>query len=89
MEPTSQAADIPPNWRSLHELDREHGWGKGQAFRAFKAIVHTLHEGTDYRVFAIESHPGLLARWRASGRLHAGSVRLIVLSPAVAAKLAA
>ena len=75
-------------WRSLRDIDEAHGWPKGRAFRAFKALAPRLVEGRDYRVLDAEHDPAAVQALRAAGRVYASSVKLILLAPAVAGQLA-
>lgn len=71
-------------WKTLRELDAARGWNKGQAFRVFKALAPGWTEGRDYVVLDAGEHVRPVAQLRAAGRLYDSSVKLILLSPAMA-----
>jgi hypothetical protein len=77
------------DWHTLRELDREAGTVKGSAFRAFKALASTLREDDDYRVLDAVADASTIAGLRAAGRLYDSSVRVILLAPAAARRVAA
>jgi hypothetical protein len=71
-------------WASLREIDERAGKPKGSAFRAFRAIEPQLRDGFD---FVVTDDPAQLAALKVSGRIYASSVKLILLAPAVAARV--
>lgn len=78
-----------PDWLSLREIDQAAGAVKGSAFRAFKAIEAQLDEGLDYRILDAIDDRADVAKLRAAGRVYDSSVRILLLSPATAARVAA
>lgn len=75
----------PADARTLREIDESLGWTKGSAFRCFKRLAETAREGQDYWVFAPQTPEFTALR----ARLYPGSQRAILLSPNLAAQLAA
>ena len=77
-----------PDWVTLREIDARANAGKGTAFRAFKRIAGQFSEGGDYRVLhAIGDAPDIAAM-RRDGRIYGNSVNIVILSPAMAQRLA-
>ncbi len=75
-----------PDWVSLREIDLLAGTGKGTAFRGFKALAPTLHEGVDYCV--LQQHDReVIDALRDSGRIYATSVHVVMLAPGAAQRL--
>lgn len=74
-------------WVTLRELDARLGLAKGAAFRAFKRGAFV--EGTDFRVLDATHQASAIAALRREGRIYRGSVNVVLLSPAVAERLAA
>jgi hypothetical protein len=72
------------NWRSLRELDRAAGRGKGAAFRAFKQLNAAYREGRDYIVLEQQRDLAAISELRAGGRLYASSINVVLLAPALA-----
>jgi hypothetical protein len=70
-------------WRTMRELDEAARTPKGAAFRAFRAIEPQLVEGQDFAL--LEGDAARPYRPRA----YATSPRVIVLAPAVAARVLA
>ena len=75
----------PTGARTLREIDESHGWPKGSAFRRFKRLAESAREGQDYWIFAPQTSEFTALRTR----LYPGSQRAILLSPILAAQLAA
>lgn len=76
-------------WRSLRELDENAGCAKGGAFRAFKRLLPTLHEGQDFFVLDAQQPGTLIATLQAEHRLYRSSVHPVLLSPQCAERVAA
>lgn len=74
-------------WRSLRELDAASGRVKGSAFRAFKSLLETLNEGTDFIVLDHQRHAALAAHLHAQGRLYRSSIHPVLLAPAAAQRV--
>ncbi len=73
-------------WLTLKEIDARHGAVKGTAFRAFKATLPGLVEGTDFRVLTADSAE--TAALRAAGRLYGATRNAVLISPAAYARIA-
>lgn len=73
-------------WVTLRELDARLGLPKGSAFRAFKRGAFA--EGPDFRVLDATREAGNIDALRREGRIYRGSVNVVLLSPAAAARLA-
>lgn len=76
-----------PEWIGLRRLDRERGWTKGSAFRAFKRCRAQWIENRDYRVLHHAGDAAELAALKQSGEIYETSVNAVLLSPAAAARL--
>ncbi len=76
-------------WLSMRELDEAAGLPKGAAFRAFKALLGALREGSDFVVLDHQTTQALAARLIAEGRLYRSSVNPVLLAPAAAARVRA
>ena len=77
------------NTRTLRELDIASGAVKGSAFRAFKALLEQLGEGTDYHVLNPERDAALLEHLRSTGRIYPSSINVVLLEALAADKVAA
>lgn len=75
----------PANARTLREIDTDHGWEKGTAFRRFKQLAKQAREEQDYWVYA----PPQPEFSRLQPRLYPGSQRAILLSQSLAVRLPA
>ena len=78
-------------WLSFRELDERAGTPKGEAFRAFRRLESSWHEGQDYRLLRSDD-PAVseeLAALRGAGRIYPSSVSVVLLSPTRAAQLLA
>lgn len=71
----------------MRELDEAAGLPKGAAFRAFKALLGGLIEGTDFIVLDHQTAQALAARLIAEGRLYCSSVNPVLLAPACAVRV--
>lgn len=69
---------------TLKEIDEQQGVIKGTAFRAFKAVRSSLHEGVDYLYINGDQYPDQIDQLKQSHRLYASSVHaLLFKQPAV------
>lgn len=65
---------------SLKELDKTWAVPKGTAFRAFKQALATLVEEQDFTRLDAKHNHAEIETLRASGRIYAGSVNVVLLS---------
>ena len=75
-------------WVTFRDLDRRAGQAKGWAFRRFKALEPTLAEGRDYRVLRPDGDAAEIAALWALERIYPSSVTVVLLTPAVAERVA-
>lgn len=73
---------------TFRELDEARGLPKGSAFRAFKRVHEELCEGRDFRVLQANQDAGEIGDLRREGRIYAGSVNVVVLSPGATERVA-
>ena len=73
-----------PEWHTLKELDGAAGRPKGSAFRAFKRLEPTLHEGSQFRVLRPGRDDAEIAALRAAGRVYGASRVVVLLADATA-----
>lgn len=78
-----------PDWLSLRDLDTRLGLPKGSAFRAFKRLATTLHEGRDFVVLDHEQERQAIVELKNERRAYQSSVNLILLHPDAAQQIAA
>jgi hypothetical protein len=79
-----------PNWAnhlSFREIDQRLDLPKGSAFRAFKSIEAGLSEGSDYVLLLAGEDHAAIGALRAQGRVYASSRNVVLLAPAVGARL--
>ncbi|TXH04014.1 MAG: hypothetical protein E6R07_08705 [Nevskiaceae bacterium] len=76
-----------PGWLTLREIDASQGWSKGTAFRRFKQVEPQLQESRDYQVLHHAQERHLVESLRASGRIYATSINVILLAPSTVPKL--
>ena len=79
-----------PNWadhQSFREIDQRLGLPKGSAFRAFKSIEASLAEGSDYVLLLAGEDHAAIGALRAEGRVYATSRNVVLLAPAVGARV--
>ncbi|NGY06123.1 hypothetical protein [Solimonas terrae] len=74
-------------WRTLREIDRAARLPKGSGFRMFRQLASTWTEGRDFVVLDPGQDAATIAALRESGRIYAGSIKLILLSEAAARTL--
>lgn len=67
-------------WRTLREIDLAAQRPKGSGFRAFKRMQARWREGRDFLVLDHEKDAESIGRLRDEGRIHAGSVNVVLLS---------
>ena len=79
--PTDHQPQNLQQWRSLRELDEQCGWSKGSAFRRFRAREAQALEDRDFVLLRHDRDAAAIAMLRASGRIYAGSVNVVLLSP--------
>ncbi len=72
---------------SFKELDRLWAVPKGAAFRAFKQALPVLVEQRDYIRLDARQHHAEIDALRATGRIYAGSVNVVLLSETGISKL--
>lgn len=72
---------------SFRELDERSGRIKGSAFQAFKRIEPELLEGRDFRLLRPGEDDGEIARLRQQNRIYRGSINIVLLSEAAAARV--
>ncbi|MFT4047000.1 MAG: hypothetical protein QM661_09925 [Solimonas sp.] len=77
------------DWLTLRELDRSAGREKGAAFRAFKRLSAGYREGVDFVVLSPDDAAATIDALRASGRIYAGSVNVVLLAAGFAETIAA
>lgn len=80
---------LPPDWVTLKDLDEAAGRPKGSAFRAFKALLGELREGTDFVRLDADRDAPAIAALKASNRLYASSIHAVLLSGAAAGRVRA
>lgn len=74
------------NFSSFQELDVQYGQTKGWAFKRFKQLESSLIEGEDFVCLRHQEQPEAINDLRASGRIYASTVNLVMLSPSGVAK---
>ncbi|NKF22592.1 hypothetical protein [Solimonas marina] len=81
----SAAPDDAQGWLTLRELDDEACLPKGSAFRVFKRLADSWHEGRDYAVLDSQHDAAAVTALRQNQRLYPHSVKAILLAPAAGA----
>lgn len=76
------------DWLTLRELDQRLGLPKGSAFRSFKKLEPDLAEGRDYRLLQARHDSAEIAALRGADRIYRSSVSVVLLTPALAQRLA-
>ena len=76
------------DWLTLRELDQRQGLAKGTTFRSFRKLEPRLVEGRDYRVLHASRDAGEITALRQGGRIYPSSVNVVLLSAALAARIA-
>ncbi len=76
-------------WLSFRQIDTAQGWTKGEAFRRFKQLAPQWREDIDYRVLQHEDDHLEIAALREHGLIYESTVNLVLLSPPLAAAIAA
>jgi hypothetical protein len=74
-------------WLTVRELDRRAGRPKGTAFRAFRQLEPQLREGEHFCVLQPERDAAQIDALRAGGRIYPSSRTVVLLAPAVAARI--
>jgi len=87
MHPPEPDTTNHAQWRSLRELDEQAGWSKGTAFRRFRALESQAREHRDFVLLRHDQHAAAIAELRSTGRIYAGSVNVVLLSPEWAKRL--
>ncbi len=77
------------DWRTLREIDHAAGLPKGSAFRRFKQLQPTLHEGRDHLVLHHENDREAIDALRLAERIYPGSVNVLLFDPETAQQLVA
>lgn len=76
------------SWSTLLDIDRLARKPKGSAFRGFKRLLPTLREGPDFVVLDTAAPSPLLAELSAAGRVYRSSLRVVLLAPEAARRIA-
>lgn len=77
------------DWVTFKELDQACGRDKGSAFRAFKRLSTGWQEERDFRVLRAGEDQEQILGLKSAGRLYAGTVNAVLLSPAAAREIRA
>lgn len=75
------------DWWTLREIDTAAGTVKGTAFRRFRGLEAQLQAERDYRVLHHRDDREAIAALRTEQRIHMGSVNVVLISAAVAARI--
>lgn len=76
-------------WLSFRQIDTAQGWTKGEAFRRFRQLAPQWREERDFRVLKHDADREEIAALRAQGLIYESTVNLVLLSPPLAAAIAA
>lgn len=77
----------PLDWKSFRELDQAWNTTKGTAFIAFKRALPALREGADFIYLSHEENQVEIAELRATDRIYASSVNVVLIAEATASRL--
>ncbi|WP_018954066.1 hypothetical protein [Thioalkalivibrio sulfidiphilus] len=77
------------DWITFRELDQACARDKGSAFRAFKRLSAGWQEERDFRVLKAGEDQEQILTLKSAGRLYAGTVNAVLLSPAAARQIRA
>ena len=73
--------------RAFRELDEAAGLPKGSAFRAFKRLEPSLHEGQDFHLLLPGRDDARIEELRAQDRVYRNSVNIVLVDDALAERL--
>jgi hypothetical protein len=68
---------------TFREVDEALQLPKGTAFRAFRKIESSLHEGTDFSLLRSDEDGDTIRSLRSSGRIYRASVNAVLVSDSV------